>query len=181
MLIKSLQSAHVKDHVTDHVKNRTINDRMPEQYLNAHEQTVTRILNELFHSQADDHGGHDKNGFLLCSHKQDFLLKLTEQLQFIIDDPELNVGQLAKDMAVSERQLYRNFKLLLNTSPGMFVKSCRLEKAYWLMKQGETIGNIAFMVGFSSHSYFSRCFKNKYGLTPSDCVKNLTTKYLAEN
>jgi AraC-like DNA-binding protein len=70
-------------------------------------------------------------------------------------------------MAMSKSQLYRKTISLTGLSPNLFVKEFRLEKAKELMKkQRYTISQITFDSGFTSPSYFTKCFKKKYGLLP---------------
>lgn len=114
-------------------------------------------------------------------HKHSFLVKFTKELEHCFDNPDLKIEMIAKNIAVSERQIYRIFKEFLNITPATFLRLYRLEKAFWLIQKGESFGNIAFDVGFSSHSYFSRCFKEKYGETPSAFIlafaENKTAEY----
>ena len=79
---------------------------------------------------------------------------------------ELDITQLAAEMAISERQLQRKIKVLLGITPNNFIKEFRLKKAKILLKNGSQIGRIALDVGFSSQTYFGRCFKEHYSCTP---------------
>ncbi|NQZ08417.1 MAG: response regulator [Algicola sp.] len=100
-------------------------------------------------------------------HEQQFMKRFEAALEQHLDHPDLKVETIAKALAVSQRQLYRKLKGLLNVTPADHLRNFRLKKAMTLIKQGEPIGNIALTVGFTSHSYFSRCFKARYGATPS--------------
>jgi len=113
-------------------------------------------------------------------HKHRFLVKFTKELEHTFDNPDLKIETIAKNIAVSERQIYRIFKEFLHTTPASFLRLYRLEKAFWLLKNGERFGNVAFDVGFSSHSYFSRCFKEKYGETPTAFVMAISENKQAE-
>lgn len=106
--------------------------------------------------------------------KHSFLIKITKELENIYDKPHLKIDTLAKKIAVSERQMYRLFKNVLQVTPAKFLQLYRLEKAFFFISRGEPLGNVAFNVGFSSHSYFSRCFKETFGSTPSEFVNNLS-------
>ncbi|WP_196140953.1 ATP-binding protein [Aliikangiella sp. G2MR2-5] len=99
-----------------------------------------------------------------------FVEKFSKEIEKNIDNPDLKVEQLAKALAVSERQLYRKLKGLLNVTPAEFLRNYRLNTAVNLLKDGESVSNVAFTVGFGSQSYFSRCFKAKYGVPPSEYV-----------
>jgi AraC-like DNA-binding protein len=70
-------------------------------------------------------------------------------------------------MAMSKSQLYRKTISLTGLSPNILIKEYRLEKAKELMRrQRYTISQITFDSGFTSPSYFTKCFKKKYGLLP---------------
>lgn len=101
-------------------------------------------------------------------HQKVFLKRFIEQIETNIENPQLKVAEIAKSLAMTERQLYRKLKGVINVTPSEYLKNYRLDKALSLLKSGEPVGNIAFDVGFSSHSYFSRCFKAKFGKSPSE-------------
>jgi PAS domain S-box-containing protein len=95
-----------------------------------------------------------------------FLHKLEALIAKHYTEPELDISLLAKELAVSERQLQRKFKVILGTTPNNFIKEFRLKKAQELLMSGSQIGRIALDVGFSSQTYFGRCFKESYHCTP---------------
>ena len=90
-------------------------------------------------------------------------LKLKEHWQ----DSEFDVDDYSRDMAMSTSQLYRKTIALTGLSPNILLKEYRLEKAKELMKkQRYNIAQITFESGFTSPSYFTKCFKKKYNLLP---------------
>jgi AraC-like DNA-binding protein len=92
-----------------------------------------------------------------------------ECLSLRADDTEFPAQaelQWADKSAVSERQLQRKVKVLLGNSPNNFIRECRLKKAKELLKSDTQIGVVAFDVGFSSQTYFGRCFKEAFNCTP---------------
>lgn len=95
-----------------------------------------------------------------------FLHKLEALIAKHYTEPELDISLLAKELAVSERQLQRKIKVMLGTTPNNFIKEFRLKKAQELLLSGSQIGRIALDVGFSSQTYFGRCFKESYHCTP---------------
>ena len=105
-----------------------------------------------------------------------FLIKIIKQVEHNYQNSRLSAELIAKRIAVSERQIYRIFKDYLNISPCSFIKIYRLEKALLHIKRGESLGNIAYSIGFSSHSYFSHCFKSRFGKTPTEFVKLVNHK-----
>jgi AraC-like DNA-binding protein len=85
-------------------------------------------------------------------------------------NPDLDVGKIAQLLFMSERTLYRKIKEILGISPNEVLLEFRLKKAYEAIQNepGEMLGNIIKQTGFMTNSYFSRCFKKKYGILPSD-------------
>jgi signal transduction histidine kinase/CheY-like chemotaxis protein len=111
------------------------------------------------------------------TNKQDvFIEKLHHTLEKQHTDTSTTVNTVAKAMAMSERQLFRKLKSVLDTTPTDYLRRFRLEKACLLLAQGQSAINTAFDTGFSSQSYFSKCFKSEYGCTPSDFQKKLLVK-----
>ena len=75
---------------------------------------------------------------------------------------------MAKEVHLSKMQLYRKLKSLTGQSPTLFVRSYRLQKAKELLQTSElNISEIAYSVGFTDPAYFSRAFKEKFGVPPS--------------
>lgn len=95
-----------------------------------------------------------------------FLHKLEVIVAKMYMEFDLGIQQLASEMAMSERQLQRKIKVLLGTTPNNFIKEFRLAKAQELLKNGTQIGIVALDVGFSSQTYFGRCFKESFNCTP---------------
>ncbi|CAD0001014.1 hybrid sensor histidine kinase/response regulator transcription factor [Flavobacterium salmonis] len=85
-----------------------------------------------------------------------------------ISQPELSVEVLASKVFLSRSQLYRKIKTLTGVSVNEFIRNVRLEKAKELIELGnDNITEISFKVGFSSPSYFTKCYKEKYGYLPT--------------
>ncbi|MBO9634932.1 MAG: response regulator [Chitinophagaceae bacterium] len=97
-----------------------------------------------------------------------FLEKLYKEIEARLDDPELGVDYLCKVMAVSRSTLNRKLRALLDVSTNDLIRQYRLQKASGLIAVGLDIASAAYQTGFSSPSYFSQCFKEQYGLSPSD-------------
>jgi PAS domain S-box-containing protein len=96
--------------------------------------------------------------------------KFIEKLETIVTkmylETDLGIQELASNMAMSDRQLQRKMKVILGTTPNNFIKEFRLAKAQILLQNGSQIGRIALDVGFSSQTYFGRCFKESFNCTP---------------
>ncbi|MFT5913064.1 MAG: YesN/AraC family two-component response regulator, partial [Paraglaciecola sp.] len=102
-----------------------------------------------------------------------FLQKLQEQIQLHLNDTEFGVPQLADSVQRSQMQLYRKLKALTDRTPSQFIRSYRLQKALTLLQARElNISEIAYKVGFSDPSYFSRMFHKEFGKNPSQFLNN---------
>lgn len=103
-----------------------------------------------------------------------FLDKFRQLIEKNIGNSELNVEELGQNMGLSRTQLYRKIKSLTNYSPNELVRILRLKKSYQLISSSEmTIAEICYEVGFTSPSYFSKCFKEYYNELPADLIKRM--------
>ena len=101
-----------------------------------------------------------------------FLIQLYQEMDARLDDQELGVDYLARAMAMSRSTLNRKLKSLLDISTNDLIRQYRLQKATGLLRSVPDISTVAYQVGFSSPSYFTQCFKEKYGITPSDWLSS---------
>ncbi|MEO7984237.1 MAG: ATP-binding protein, partial [Bacteroidota bacterium] len=104
-----------------------------------------------------------------------FIRDLYKQLDELLDDPQFSVDALAKKMAMSQRTLNRKLKAIMNITPVEFIRRYRLQKAAILLSSGNTIADAAFAAGFETASYFSQCFKEEYGKTPTEFISQATS------
>lgn len=86
-----------------------------------------------------------------------------------LDDEHFNVDAFAAEVGLSPRQLQRKLKSITDRTPSAFIRRIRLERGAQLIERDAgTISEIAYRVGFSSPSYFSRCFREEFGMPPSE-------------
>ena len=86
-----------------------------------------------------------------------------------LSESEYGVEQLAHDLCMERTGLYKKLTLLTATTPVAFIRRVRLQRAAKLLKEGRlTVNEIAEQTGFSSPSYFTKCFKKEYGVLPSE-------------
>lgn len=98
-----------------------------------------------------------------------FMDKLIELMESRIDNSDLVVDDLVKEMAVSRSVFFKKLKTLTGLAPVEFIKEVRINKAIKLIESGEfSITQVAYMVGINDPRYFSKCFKQKIGMTPSE-------------
>lgn len=98
---------------------------------------------------------------------EEFMNKVIKTIQEHIADENFNVEGMADVLCMSRSSLLRKIKALFNLSPIELIRLVRLKKAAELIKEGKyRIGDICFMVGISSSSYFSKLFLKQFGITP---------------
>jgi CheY-like chemotaxis protein len=101
-----------------------------------------------------------------------FLEKLKKTVIQNIDKDDFNVDDLGHSLGISRVQLYRKVKKLTDMSVSEFVISVKLKRSLeYLRVSGKTITEIAYESGFSSQSYYTRCFKEQFKISPSDYMK----------
>ena len=103
---------------------------------------------------------------------KDFVERFKSLIEEKMGDSGLNVEDLGKDMGLSRVQLYRKIKSLTNYSPNELLRIARLKKAASLLASSDmTVAEIGYEVGFSSPSYFAKCYKEQFGESPTDFLK----------
>lgn len=90
-------------------------------------------------------------------------------------DPDINIDSLAADMGLGRSQFYRKIKALTNFSPVELIRKLRLQEARnQLLTTEKTVSEIAYGIGFSTPAYFTKCYREAFGETPSETRTNLT-------
>ena len=108
----------------------------------------------------------------ICDLDKDFVEKFKKIIEEKMSDSGLNVEDLGKDMGLSRVQLYRKIKSLTNYAPNELLRMARLKRAASLLASSElTVAEIAYEVGFTSPSYFTKCYKEQFGESPMEFLK----------
>ena len=103
--------------------------------------------------------------------KQDklFIDHLTEFMEKNLDNGDLIVDDLVREMSVSRSVFFKKLKSLTGFSPIEFIKEMRVKRAAQLIETGEfNMTQITYMVGINDPRYFSKCFKQRFGMTPTE-------------
>ncbi|MCM1109601.1 MAG: response regulator [Clostridium sp.] len=108
---------------------------------------------------------------------EEFMNKVVKTISDHIADEEFNVETMADVLCMSRSSLLRKIKALFNLSPIELIRLVKLKKSAELIKEGKyRIGDICYMVGINSPSYFSKLFQKQFGMTPKafemQCQKN---------
>lgn len=105
------------------------------------------------------------------SYDEKFLASVIHLIEEHISDSELNVNALCEWTGTNNKQMYRKIKQLTGMTPVEYIKSIRMKKAAMLLRQQKfTVAEVMYMVGFSNHSYFSKCFQAEFGMTPKQYI-----------
>ncbi|MEM6319493.1 MAG: two-component regulator propeller domain-containing protein [Bacteroidota bacterium] len=108
----------------------------------------------------------------VTSADEQFLKRAVDLVEDHMDDSEFNVEALVKEMFISRSKLYLKIKALTGQSTSEFIRTVRLKRAVQLLEGSDyTIKEIMFMTGFNTASYFSKCFKQQFGMVPSEYVR----------
>ncbi len=100
---------------------------------------------------------------------QQFLDRVMMVITQHIAEEEFSIEEFGKDVGMSRSQMHRKLKALTGKSTSLYLRTVRLAKAKQMIEnQKGTISEISYQVGFSSPAYFSRCFKEEFGHTPSE-------------
>jgi signal transduction histidine kinase/CheY-like chemotaxis protein/AraC-like DNA-binding protein len=103
-----------------------------------------------------------------------FMARFRKIIEDKLIDNELNVDEIGKNMGLSRVQLYRKIKSLTNYAPNELVRIIRLKAAEQLLINSEkTFSEIAYDTGFTSPSYFTKCFKEYFNESPTDYLKRI--------
>ena len=105
----------------------------------------------------------------IVQQEHEFITRFREQVERDMANSDLNVESIGQEMGLSRVQLYRKVKALTGMSPVELIRKTRLMKAHELLQTTDkTVSEVAYEVGFSAPSYFTKCFKDEYGMLPGD-------------
>ena len=105
-----------------------------------------------------------------------FYNRFLEILNEGMGNQDLNVDMIASQMGLERSQFYRKIKSLTNYAPVELIRRLRLQRGHELLISTEkTISEIAYEIGFSTPAYFTKCYRDAYGETPSQARNKLTT------
>lgn len=108
----------------------------------------------------------------VCDMDKNFVERFKAFIEQKMGDSDLNVEDLGKEMGLSRVQLYRKLKSLTNYAPNELLRIARLKKAASLLASSDmSVSEIGYEVGFSSPSYFAKCYKEQFGENPTDFLK----------
>ena len=111
-----------------------------------------------------------QTGLVQCPEGRRVFARMTVEENLEME--KMDIAFIADKMCMSHSTLYRKIKGLTDMSANEFIRKVKMRKGVELLMSGQyTISEIAYMIGFSSVAYFRQCFKDEYGMSPSDYVK----------
>jgi AraC-like DNA-binding protein len=105
-----------------------------------------------------------------------FLTGLYSQLEAHLDDADIGVNQLAALVNVSRSSLHRKLKSVTGLSTSEVVRNFRLSRGAAFLRQGFSSADAAYKCGFGSPAYFTKCFRQLYGLTPTHYIHEVCNR-----
>lgn len=106
--------------------------------------------------------------FAMSQKDCEFIAKIQGVIAEQLADENFSIDTLSEQMHMSRSNFYRKIKALSGMSPNDYLKTLRMNKAAELILSGSRISEVAVQVGFTSSSYFAKCFKAQYGVLPKD-------------
>ena len=117
---------------------------------------------------------YDYTGIKMGSADDKLLHRIVESIQNHLDDPDYGVASLCEDVGISRVHLNRKLKAFGKDSPGVLIKTFRMKQAAYLLANNRVnVSEVAYRVGFSSHSYFSNAFREYFGMSPREFVTRI--------
>ena len=114
---------------------------------------------------------YDYSGIKMSSADEKLMRRIVESIQNHLEDPDYGVATLCTDVGISRVHLNRKLKENGNVPPSVLIKSFRMKQAAFLLANNQVnVSEVAYRVGFASHSYFTSSFKEFFGMTPREFV-----------
>ncbi len=108
---------------------------------------------------------------------QEFLSRITTIVEAHLEDSGFGVSELAREAGMSRSSVLRRVSKLTGMSASRFIRQIRLDKAMDLLKEGSlNVSEVSYTVGFSSASYFIKCFREHYGYPPGEAYEKAGTE-----
>lgn len=129
---------------------------------------ISPEVKELYYNENSEKLDKEDHIFALTRPDEKFFTLLMDYAESVRSDIGLKVADFCKQVGCSKSQFYRKMIALTGQSPNLFIRELRLNEALHLLREKSgNISEIAYQTGFTSPSYFSKCFLKKYGYSPS--------------
>jgi signal transduction histidine kinase/ligand-binding sensor domain-containing protein/DNA-binding response OmpR family regulator len=111
---------------------------------------------------------------IITGKDEQFLKDIIKIIEENLSNPEFNIEMIASKIGLGRTTFFNKLKGLTSLAPVEFLKEMRVKRGYQLLETGNfNIGEVAYQIGFSDAGYFSKCFKNKYHITPTQFLQSV--------
>ena len=158
----------------ERVVNNLWNLEMPEEVKSEElrvESEELRVKNEELREESEESAPQEEEVAESLEDEKEplFIVHFKKVVEARLADSDLSVDDLAAAMNLSRVQLYRKVKSISGSSPVELLRTARLNRGYQLLlTTGKNVSEVAYDVGFTAPSYFTKCFKDEFGVSPSD-------------
>ncbi|HMR17864.1 MAG TPA: ATP-binding protein [Sphingobacterium sp.] len=112
----------------------------------------------------------------LNKYDEDLIRNIDDHLEEELDNAAYTIEDLSKDIGLSRVHLFRKLKALTGLSPSQYIRNYKLNKALSIIeKEHIRVADLAYRVGFQDPNYFLKCFKTKFGSTPTEFARNINS------
>lgn len=140
------------------------------QYINARIQNLIqqrKRLQEIYRGEVRPKYEYDPDPLQVNSKDEEFIDEIVHTVEDNMDNFEFSVEELCNTTHMSRSTFFKKVKSLTGLSPVEFIRDIKMKKAAQLLSSGQfRVKEITYMIGISDSRYFSKCFKDKYGMTP---------------
>lgn len=110
----------------------------------------------------------------LASHDEKLLKRVVDCIEKYISDPGLNIDKVCSETGMSHSVLYRKIKSLTGQTINEFIRTVRVRRAEQLLRTKKfSVSEVMYETGFSNHSYFSKCFRKLYQMSPKEYIEQV--------
>ena len=149
--------------------NAHISEKEERLNMNSLLADIRHILVKQKSSISDDNNTSPDN--ILSPSDEKFINKALSYVETNIDNSDYSVEMLSRDMGMERTGLYRKLSAIIGKTPTSFIRNVRLQRAAKFLDEGLSVSETADRVGFATSSYLSKCFKEEYGIMPSEYIK----------
>ena len=125
------------------------------------------------HKALDSGENVESQKVTICSMDEQFLTKVHKLMEENLSNSNYSIDNFCADLQVSRANLFRKFNAIIGKSPVDYLRIYRLRKARQMLQKGCSISEIAYRTGFAHPKYFSKYFKEQYGITPSQYIRGI--------
>ncbi len=107
--------------------------------------------------------------------ESEFYTRFINIIESRLSDPDIQISEIASEMGLGQSQFTRKIKALTNYTPVELIRNLRVHKAKTMLLNSEkSVSEIAFALGFSSLAYFSKCYKDAFGVSPKETREGMS-------